>query len=178
MRTGAVLVPLMFLCCTASAVSAQNLAIGKALFDSHCSSCHGQPPRLTSNAGRAANNVSFLRSSIRGTRDMTYLTFLSDTDLADIAAYLGNYAAVPSNSTTANERLFNWAEWKYQTLLTPRATTQAISQYAVRFYSGSGLYVGVSGDAVYLYDQNNVAGGVVNLGALSSFLNSAANDGF
>lgn len=158
---------------------AANLAVGKALYNAQCASCHGQPPRLTDNAGRGANNTSEIQRAIsRNSGGMGYLATMSSTDLADVAAYLGNYAAVPSTSTTQNERLFNWAEYKYQSLLVPRATTQTISQYAVRYYSTSKLYVGVAGDAVYLYDENNPAAGVRSLGGLAGFLTSAAGDGF
>ncbi|MBS4095756.1 MAG: cytochrome c [Sulfuricella sp.] len=179
MRTFPALLAGLCLAFDASSAAAQNLVIGKALFDSQCSSCHGQPPRLVSNGARAANNASMIRRAISGNSGgMRYLSTLSDTDLSDIAAYLGNYTGVPSNSATSSERLFNWAEWKYQSLLAPRATTQSISQYAVRYFSGSGLYVGVAGDTVYLYDQNNPGAGVNSLGSLAGFLSSAANDGF
>ena len=87
MRSRHILLPALLLAFWGSAAYAQNLAIGKALFDFQCGSCHGQPPRLTSNASRGTNNAAMIRRAIRSkTGAMGYLSTLSDTDLADIAA--------------------------------------------------------------------------------------------
>ncbi len=155
--------------------SAQTLAIGKSLFNAQCQACHGTPPRLSDNGGRGINNPNAIRSAINGNKGgMGYLSTLSTQDLTDIAAYMGAPTGVSAAAATANERVLNWAEWKFQTMLLPRATSTQVGPYAVRGY-GNGLYVGMDDATVYLYSAAN---GLQPVGALSSFLSMAAADGF
>lgn len=156
--------------------SAQSLPIGKALYTTQCLSCHGTPPRFIDGAQKGANSPGTIRSAINSNKggSMGALSFLSTQDLSDIAAYLGN-PNVPSAASGTSERILNWAEWKYQTALTPRAGSQAIDVYIARHYSTPNLYVGMDGSSVYLYSP---AGGLQNLGAISNFLSQAEADGF
>lgn len=155
--------------------SAQSLPIGKALYTTQCLSCHGTPPRFIDGAQKGANSPSTIRSAINADKGgMRALSGLSTQDLTDIAAYLGNQN-VPSSASGTSERILNWAEWKYQTALTPRAASQAIDVYIARHYSTPNLYVGMDGGSVYLYSP---ASGLQNLGAINNFLLQAAADGF
>jgi mono/diheme cytochrome c family protein len=155
---------------------AQTLAIGKSLYTTHCLSCHGTPPRFIDGAQQGANNPNLIRNNInRGSGGMDILSFLSDQDLKDVAAYLGNHQGVPTSASTSTERVLNWAEWKLQDLLVPRTASQAIGNFTARQYTTPGLYVGTDGTSVYLY---NPATGLSTLGALTTFVQQAQTDGF
>lgn len=155
---------------------AQTLAIGKSLYATHCQSCHNAPPRYVDGAQRGANNVSLIRATInRGLGGMDILSFLSDQDLKDVAAYIGNHQGVPSTASSTAERVLNWAEWKFQDILVPRASSQAIGAFTARQYTGPALYVGTDGTTMYLY---NPATGLSNIGPLNTFLQQAQGDGF
>jgi cytochrome c553 len=155
---------------------AQTLAIGKSLYATHCQSCHNAPPRFVDGAQKAANNSGLIREHInRGTGGMDILSFLSDQDLRDVAAYIGNHQGVPSTASSGTERVLNWAEWKFQGILAPRAGSQAIGNFTARQYAGPGLFVGTDGASMYLY---NPATGLSNIGPLSTFLQQAQGDGF
>ncbi|HMS06029.1 MAG TPA: cytochrome c [Burkholderiaceae bacterium] len=156
--------------------AAQSLPIGKALYASNCLACHGTPPRYVDNAARGANNPSLIRSAINaGLGGMRALSFLSNQDLTDIATYMGNYASVPASASTSTERVLNWAEWKYQSVLLPRASSQNVSSYVARYYTTPGFYVGTDGSSMFLYSAGT---GLQNLGSLSGFVSQAAADGF
>jgi cytochrome c553 len=156
--------------------TAQTLSIGKSLYATHCMSCHSTPPRFIDGAQRGANNPTLIRMNInRGAGGMDILSFLSDQDLKDVAAYIGNYQGVPSSASTNTERVLNWAEWKFQDILLPRSTSQAIGNFTARSYTTPGLYVGTDGTSMYLY---NPATGLNTLGSLSSFVQQAQQDGF
>jgi mono/diheme cytochrome c family protein len=169
MLTGAVLsVP--------SLSQTQTLAIGKSLYATHCQSCHNAPPRFIDGAQKAANNSNLIRASInRGLGGMDILSFLSDQDLKDVAAYIGNYQGVPTSASTNTERVLNWAEWKFQDILLPRSSSQPMGNFTVRQYTTPGLYVGTDGTSLYLYSP---ASGMSNLGALSTYVPQAQKDGF
>lgn len=155
---------------------AQTLAIGKSLYATHCLSCHGTPPRFIDGAQRGANNPNQIRMNInRGAGGMDILSFLSDQDLKDVAAYIGNHQGVPAAASANTERVLNWAEWKFQDILVPRASSQAIGAFTARQYMGPGLFVGTDGTAMYLY---NPATGLSKIGSLNTFLQQAQGDGF
>jgi hypothetical protein len=159
--------------------NAQSAQIGKALHTSNCESagCHlGTPPRINNNAQRAANSPSTISNAIRSnTGGMGYLSSqLSTTDLADLAAYIGTTSPLPALSDA--DRLLNWAEWKFQTILLPRASSQVVAPYTIRAYPA--LYLGVANNRVLMLDRSNPSATVQDIGALSTFLGTAANDGF
>jgi hypothetical protein len=67
-----------------------NIPAGRTLYSNNCLSCHGGPPNFDSNARKAANNVNVLNSAISNVNSMQFLSFLSQADRANIAAYIGN----------------------------------------------------------------------------------------
>lgn len=155
--------------------SAQTLAIGKSLFTAQCQACHGTPPRMWDNAGRGTNNPSAIQSAIsRNKGGMGYLSYLSTQDLMDIATYMGNPNGVAATASTTNERILNWAEWKFQNVLLPRAASMQAGPYTARGYS-NGFYVGMDASTVYLYSE---AHGLQPVGPLNNLLGMAAADGF
>lgn len=165
--------------CTTGAQTGQ-IAIGKSLFESRCSGCHGLPPSLANRGMRAANNPAHLRQTLdANTGGMGFLaSALSDQDVLDISSYLGNYTQVPPAAGTDTERVLNWAEWAYQGLLLPRSNTLSIPPYQARHYATPGWYVGVAQGQVYLYDLANPGMGAQPLGTLADFLLKASQDGF
>lgn len=73
---------------------AQNVANGGSLFQQFCQSCHGNPP--AGGASRAGNNPGMIRTAINGkVPDMRSLSFLTDANLADIAAWIASLSAPP-----------------------------------------------------------------------------------
>ncbi len=161
--------------------SAQSAQIGKALHLVNCENagCHtGTPPRINNNAQSAANNPTVIRNAIRrNTGGMGYLNSLvSDIDLADIAKYIASSGPLPALADA--DRVLNWAEWKLQTLLLPRASDQTIATFTVRQYTQPNLYVGISAGRVYLYAPTSANVALQDLGPLSAFLGSASQDGF
>ncbi|MBS4098688.1 MAG: hypothetical protein KGZ83_17840 [Sulfuricella sp.] len=147
-------------CATGAAVSqAASVDAGKTAFASNCASCHSPSER------RAWSNTS---SAIRkNTGGMGYLSYLSATEVLDITTYLAN------PTTTDADRLFNWAEANYPSLLAPRATSQSLAGYLVRYYSQTNTYVGTANGQLYFFDANHPAAGIVPLGSVSSWLNTA-----
>ncbi len=63
------------------------------------------------------------------------------------------------------DRLFNWAESAYPTLLTPHVVSSWISGYYARCYA-TGLCVGEGNGRAYFYD-----GGVSDKGGVEEMLN-------
>jgi cytochrome c len=158
---------------------AQSVNIGRSLFVAQCASagCHnGTVPRVANNGGAGANNPGIIQSAIqRDKGGMGYLSsMLSTSDINDIAHYLGNYTQANANPSEA-DRLLNWAEWKFQTLLQPRATSQQLSGYTVRQYTNANLYVGIANGQVYTYTPG---GSINSIGSTASYLGTAAADGF
>ena len=68
--------------------SAQNVANGEILYFQYCNECHGFPP--AGGPQNAGDNPGMIRGAIeiRVSR-MRILSFLTDTQLADIAAFIG-----------------------------------------------------------------------------------------
>lgn len=155
---------------------AQSLPIGKALYATACTNCHAANPSQDSRM-RRATSLSMLRSAISGIGEMNYLSaVLSTQDMTDMAAYIASPSSV--QASTDSDRLLNWAEWKYQTVLLPRAGTQTISGYAVRYYSQAGIYIGIANGTVYLYQPSLPNAQITDIGMLSAWLGMAARDGF
>lgn len=76
------------------------LAVGSQLYANNCAACHGNDSsRSRSGISRTADPVA-TRNAINGNRGgMGYLSFLSDTELANIAAYIQNPNPVVRAST-------------------------------------------------------------------------------
>ncbi len=136
-----------------------------------CIDCHGTPPNLSRGAGIAANRPDIIRSTIQSNPEMKHLDYLSDADLADIAAYIGHPTLTDADCT------FNWAENLLPTLLTPKASSATLGNYYYRYYSGTNIYIASSAGKAYLYDGKNPVAGIVDLGSLGQFYNTAINAG-
>ena len=157
--------------------SAQTAAAGLTLFDYNCQSCHGTPPNLRDNASRGAGNATVIRNAIRADKGgMGYLSTLTDTELASIAAYLANPAA--ATATSSADRVLNWAESQYAGLLQSRQTSSTFGAYTYRCYAAAGLCVGIDASQVYLYELANPGKGIYPIGALSTYLGMAQSNGF
>lgn len=89
---------------------------------------------------------------------------VTEQDMRDISAYLDRPFLIAVNAGDEAERLFAWAEWKYQTALQPRVPTGRIAQYLVRYYAKAGLYTGVAQGQVWLYDESKPQSGVLRDG--------------
>lgn len=157
---------------------AQSAAIGKALHTFNCEGggCHsGTPPQINNGAQKAANNPAVIKNAIRGNKGgMGYLNTLTDSDLADIAKYIGTSSPLPALSDA--DRLLNWAEWRLQTLLQPRSDSLVAAPYTVRTYPS--MYLAVANGQVLMLDRSSNNASIQTLGTLSSFLGMAAGDGF
>ncbi|MBV8465122.1 MAG: cytochrome c [Burkholderiales bacterium] len=146
---------------------------GRVTFASNCASCHGTPPNnlILPIVMNGANNPTLISNTIRSNPSMEFLQgSLSQTDINNIAVYL----AKPT--TTDSDRIFDWGQATYPTLLTPAATSGSASGYYYRYYSGTNFYVGTKAGSLYLLDGST--GALSNLGAVSTWLNSAINAGF
>jgi mono/diheme cytochrome c family protein len=162
-----------------TAAQAQDISIGRAVFGNTCSRCHGLPPSLLYGADIAAGDPSRIESAIGKVRAMATLRDrITEQDMRDISAYLDRPFLMAANAGDEAERLFAWAEWKYQATLQPRVPTGRIGQYLVRYYAKSGLYIGVAQEQVWLYDESKPEAGVQRLGTTESFLGLAKSEGF
>jgi hypothetical protein len=54
-------------------------------------------------------------------------------------------------AATGAECLFNWAEQNYAGLFAPASTTQSLAPYTFRFYSATGVYLGISSADNHVY---------------------------
>lgn len=167
------------LCLAASICNAQDIEIGRAVFGSLCSRCHGLPPSLLHGADIAAGDPSRIDSALARVRTMGSLRErLSEQDMRDISAYLDSPSASAPMASDDVERLFVWVQWKYQTVLQPRTRTQPLLGYLVRHYAKAGLYLAVSQGQVWLFEEARPENGIQPLGILSTFLEQAKSDGF
>ena len=162
-----------------TASQAQDISIGRAVFGNICARCHGLPPSLLYGADIAAGDPTRIESAIGKVRTMATLRDrITEQDMRDISAYLDRPFLIAVNAEDEAERLFAWAEWKYQTALQPRVPTGRIDQYLVRHYAKSGLHVGVAQGQVWLYDESKPETGVQRLGTTAVFLELAKSEGF
>jgi cytochrome c553 len=158
---------------------AQDISIGRAVFGNICARCHGLPPSLLYGADIAAGDPTRIESAIGKVRAMATLRDrITEQDMRDISAYLDRPFFFAVSAGDEAERLFAWAEWKYQSALQPRVPTGRIAQYLVRYYAKSGLYIGVAQGQVWLYDERSPETGVQSLGTTEVFLGLAKSDGF
>jgi cytochrome c553 len=93
-RRLAALLALLLLSLAAAESLAQDVANGRILFQQYCQPCHGNPP--AGGAAGAGNNPGMIRNAINGkVPDMRQLSFLSNANLADIAAWIASLSAPP-----------------------------------------------------------------------------------
>jgi cytochrome c553 len=92
-RTGARVAGIAMLLAAALA-NAQNVANGHALYQQYCQVCHGAQP--AGGPERAANDPALIRNAIRSNvPDMRSLSFLTDQNLTDIAAWIASLTSAP-----------------------------------------------------------------------------------
>ncbi|OYU46062.1 MAG: hypothetical protein CFE44_04185 [Burkholderiales bacterium PBB4] len=162
-----------------TASQAQDISIGKAVFANTCAQCHGLPPILLHGAEIAAGDPGRIDSAISIVRTMSPLRQrITPQDIRDIAAYLERPSSLMPNASQETERLFAWAEWKYQAVLQPRIPTQQVEEYQVRYYAKPRLYLGIARGQLWLLDEKRLDAGVQRLGTTEVFLEMARSEGF
>jgi hypothetical protein len=156
----------------AGAVFAASVDAGKITYANNCLVCHGTPPDQLSNPDVliGTNSPANIRYAMANVPAMSFLSGLSDTDVANIAIYL--YHPL----TTDADRIFDWGQKTYPALLTPAAISQTAGAYYYRAYQ-NGVYVGTSNGHVYFLDAKTSAN-ILDLGTVDSFLNLAQPAGF
>ena len=77
-------------------VWAADATRGKSVYAEYCVSCHGSPPQ--GGPERAGNNPALISAAINGkVPSMAFLrSFVTGTDVADIAAYIASLSAPPT----------------------------------------------------------------------------------
>ncbi|MDK2124859.1 c-type cytochrome [Parachitinimonas caeni] len=152
-------------------VNGASIDAGRTSFANNCAICHGTPPDWIRPAAQGgANNPSAIKAAIRSEAQMRFLSTLSDAEIANIAIYIGNF------NSSDSDRVFNWAEKQFPTLLTPATRSDNGFGYYYRFYSGTNVYVGTKDQRVFFY--NPAAGSVLDVGGLSDYLGQAEAGGF
>lgn len=73
------------------------------------------------------------------------------------------------------ERLLNWAEFKYRDLFSPAAATQSLIGYSARAY-GNGIYLGTMNGQVYVYGAP--FNGLLGVGRVADYMSQVAADGY
>jgi cytochrome c len=152
---------------------AVSIGNGERIYGSICSTCHSQ--RVTNNVYgilRAGNNPDFIRRTFATKPPMEFIaSILSDSEIDDVAAYLGNHDGIDP------ERIFDWAEWEHPTVFRPPgASSQVSSGYYFRHYAESDTYVGIRRGRAYYYAPDMPA--PIDVGAAADFLEQAAAAGF
>jgi cytochrome c553 len=91
-RRLAVALAMAFFFLASAAALAQNAANGQLLYQQFCEVCHGQTPMA--GPDRAANDPGLIRAAIDGkVPDMRVMSFLTNSNLADIAAWIASLTA-------------------------------------------------------------------------------------
>ena len=91
-RRLAVALAMVLLFLASGATLAQNAANGQLLYQQFCEVCHGRTPMA--GPDRAANDPGLIREAIdRKVPDMRSLSFLTNANLADIAAWIASLTA-------------------------------------------------------------------------------------
>ncbi len=145
---------------------------GRVDYANNCTSCHGTPPNnlVLPSVLNGANNPTLILNEIRQHQSMQFLASLSNTMINDIAVYI----AKPT--TTDADRIFNWGQATYPTLLTPVTTSEVAAGYYYRFYFTTNFYVGIKNGELFDLDGNT--GTLGDLGPVSQWLSSAISAGF
>ena len=87
--------------------AAQSAVSGEALYQAYCLSCHGAIP--SGGPDRAQNNPARIRAAISGAvLEMRILSFLTDAQLADIAAYVAQVLGGGPPPAAANYTALWW----------------------------------------------------------------------
>jgi mono/diheme cytochrome c family protein len=163
----------------AGLLSGASVDLGRKAYAANCASCHfdiTQPTFPSILAG--ANNPSIIKSAIGGVSEMrrqTSLASLSDADVSNIAIYIAK------NNTTDSDRVFDWGQKTFPTLLAGTVQSGTVSGYYYRYFSKTNVYVGTLGDVTtggHLFYYDPKAGGIADLGTIQSYLPTAQAAGF
>jgi hypothetical protein len=157
-----------------------SVDLGRKTFSDNCAACHGQIDSLLLPqvlAGR--NDPGVIRSAFTGVAQMRAvpsLARLTDADVSNIALFLAK------SNTTDSDRVFDWAQQTFASLLVGPVQSGTQAGFYFRFYAGSQVYVGTQGDVstgghAFFYAPQSGAG-VLDLGTLQSFLPNAQAAGF
>ena len=89
-------------------------------------------------------------------------------------------AAVQSTTTTTVTAadLFAWAERSYPVLFPAGPSTGIFQAYEFRFYPSSGWYLGVASGRVYVLNASQTQGQVVDVGAVTDFVEPVSSTSF
>ena len=86
---------------------AQNATNGEALYRAYCIACHSNPP--AGGPDRAANDPARIRAAASGgVPEMTIVNFLSNNQLADIAAWIAQALGIAPPQLQANYTALWW----------------------------------------------------------------------
>lgn len=158
---------------------AADTSNGQTLYTANCASCHG--------GGNGNWSLANIQSAIQGNRGgMSRLSSLSSSDLQDIVAYLSSTTASTGSTTTTTgspaittaptpDALFTSLETAFPNSFGSHDATTVIAGYSIRYYPGSGLYLGVLANQLYLYDSKRSSLGVIALGSTIAWANELAS---
>ncbi len=77
--------------------------------------------------------------------------------------------SIQANNIDDSNRVFDWAELKYQHLFpSSKVETEKIDDYLVRYYPSTNNYIGTKTNDVYVYGK--AFGGLVRVGKISDFI--------
>lgn len=147
LNTGAVLA-----CCallsTSTAAQVGNASTGKTLYQQNCQSCHGSTPdgRVMLGAGKP----DVISSAIGGVSQMLFLSFLTSTNINDIAAYLASIGP-PAPGPTAQTISFPLLASQSLTIGSITIAPTATSGLPVSFAIISPAICSLSGNVVTLW---------------------------
>lgn len=154
----------------AGMAGAASIDAGRATFAQNCATCHGTP-------ARALNwSAATIRGALSSVREMRSLSsIITAAQIDDIVAYVANPTGsdTPASTTADADRLFDWAETSYPALFGGHAVSQSLYGYYLRYYPATMTYVAVKDGHVYYYNAANPAGGIVDLGLLTTWLSQA-----
>lgn len=161
---------------TITAAFAADADAGGISYANNCAACHNTP-------GSAWNvSTQTLQQAIQSNRGgMGWLSGLSVTDLQNIAAYLANPSAtvaatnkpttaVPDAADRDAERIFDWAELTNPQLFNSHGVSENLEGYRLRYYPGTGIYLGAKNGQLYYYNTRRPQEGILSLGPLTDWL--------
>lgn len=136
---------------------------GKLIFPV-CQSCHTDPVTAARFTPYRFNPTE-LTAAFQRTPQMNVYVDLGAQTISDLAAYL----ALPNSNDT--DRLLDWAEDTFPTLLSPRRQQTGQSMgYTYRFYPNTGVYAGSKDGHAWIYYSRTPGAPIGDLGTLRSYL--------
>lgn len=149
------------------AAYAGSVDAGKVTYNLNCLGCHGDGANPTQNARVGAASPTNIANAIKSVTQMRIksLQSLTAADLSNVATYLDK------PMTTDGDRIMDWGEFSFPTLLpAPATVASTASGYYFRYYSRTNFYVATQGGHVWAFDGNNPAQGIIDVGLMSTFI--------